>query len=280
MTKNRQFVALGPNDGFSAEGLTGFFTSATSLAFGVNAQGGICGVYGESNGIGAGADRMPPPEVANMGICTGVCGSGLTYGVYGLGGQIAGVWGEVPSPLGTGVIGRGGKTATGVLGASDDYGLDPNTHPFTSGIGVQGLSSCGSGFGVQGVSIKRFGATTTPTGTPMDGSGLDSNVPNGSGTGVWGASGSGTGVQGTSSSGRGGIFKSESAAQLELTPITSFQSPPKEGRAGDLLTLMGGLPTPSDHPVREMAELWFCIKGSTATSHAIWGKVEFSQIQQ
>src|SRR5262245_13104897 len=135
MATDHRFIAT-QNEGLSPLGLSGFCTSSTTLHFGVNAQGNGCGVYGESMGIGVGADRMPPMPVGQENVHTGVCGSGRTLGVFGIGGQVAGVFGEVPAPLGTGVIGLGKTTATGVLGASYDSATTEH-HPFSSGTGVK-----------------------------------------------------------------------------------------------------------------------------------------------
>ena len=48
MAHDDQFTALGPPSSGSGFPFSAFSTSATGMEYGVNAQGGRCGVYGES----------------------------------------------------------------------------------------------------------------------------------------------------------------------------------------------------------------------------------------
>ena len=61
--REKRHVATGPNVGLSIRGLTGFFTNAASLDFGVNVQGIHCGVYEES-GIQDSPRRGQPGSVS------------------------------------------------------------------------------------------------------------------------------------------------------------------------------------------------------------------------
>src|SRR5688572_276515 len=88
--REKRYVATGPNQGFTIRGVTGFYTDAGLLDFGVNVQGNRCGVYGES--FRPGGEPRTPPSGDNENV--GVCGVGLTYGVFGQGSQIAGVVGR------------------------------------------------------------------------------------------------------------------------------------------------------------------------------------------
>ena len=86
-----QFTATGP--AFDGAGFprAAFSTNSvgTDSTYGVNVQGESCGVYGES-GI-KDSNREATQRTENVGVC----GVGLTYGVFGRGFQTAGVYGEI-----------------------------------------------------------------------------------------------------------------------------------------------------------------------------------------
>ncbi len=264
--EEKRFVAT-QNEGLSPLELSGFATSATTLHFGVNAQGNGCGVYGECMGDDAPADRMTPFPVGQAGVATGVCGAGLTYGVFGVGGQIAGVYGEVPSTAGTGVIGIGRKGAGAILGMSTAEHLPAASLTSASNTGIEGISDGALGCGVVGSSVKRVDTIMSPK--VVDASG--------SGTGVMGKSGSGAGVKGFSSSGYGGVFESGDAMQLSLVPRKA-KNPPDKARAGDFLVIMVDVPRERDEAAAHVAELWFCRRGSDKDHAAQWGRVGFDNL--
>ena len=123
--EHKRFVALGPNDGFSVEGETGFYTKATLLDYGVNAQGNICGVYGES--LQNSGDRKATESgigVSGVGDNVGISGAGrvAVFG-FGTGDQDP----NAPMPLGpsprTGVMGINiGTFGSGIHGVHRSSG--------------------------------------------------------------------------------------------------------------------------------------------------------------
>jgi hypothetical protein len=167
---------------------------------------------------------------------------------------------NVPSgPLapGAGVLGRGGVSASprgtvaaGVIGLA-------------GGMPIPNISETGN----TGV----YGAGTT---------GIFGHGP----VGVRGQSDSGPGVHGIANSGRGGMSESVRSAQVQLVPqevrapfpnpvsVTPTATPtgregvqlPKNGRAGDLLTLMDD---------QRQCTLWFCVKGESGAGPARWAQV-------
>ncbi len=209
MAHDDQFTATGP--AFTGSGFpkAAFSTGreGTDCTYGVNVQGSKCGVYGES-GLVPDSSRQPP---ANYRDSVGVCGVGQSYGVYGDGGAIAGVYGQHENS-GAGVIGVGLKKNNGVFGVSKRY-----KEISGEGVGVRGASECLEGCGVKGLSVKEFSSNGP----------LSATVADGSGTGVMGESGSGTGVMGRSNTGVGGVFTSN-FAQIRLKPATTL-GPPKTG---------------------------------------------------
>ncbi len=254
------YTALGPADPDSGfpRGVTGFSTFASSLDYGVNAQGLRCGVYGES--VTVDSDR----EVSQDGI--GVQGFGETFGILANGNRgIAGAY-SVSNEGGKGVIG-----VTGQIGVTD---------PDQRGIGVVGAS-----FGSSVPSPLSWDPKRGPMPSP-------STIRGGAGTGVHGLSGTGTGVFGESDNGRGGVFNSQSSAQVQLEPRdVSINTPrtgavrlsawqvgegtapaqlPADGRAGDLLATTHPLP---DEPENIVGTLWFCSRGSTDEHAAVWREV-------
>lgn len=91
-------------------------------------------------------------------------------------------------------------------------------------------------------------------------------------TGVFGRSDEGAGVRGHSVKGNGGVFESETVAQVHLNPLVGRREPPPIGRAGDLAAIT---PPPNADGFTE-AELWFCVRSSTDSQPALWRKVQFS----
>ena len=163
MAHEDQFTATGPafeGAGFPRAAFSTGREGADST-YGVNVQGSECGVYGES-GISGGIDTgRTPPSPANANgqtvINTGVCGRGLSIGVFGDGFQHAGVYGQTDQPRASGgVVGVGrGAGVRGVTGASIDPRRPDKRTPDT-GAGVIGVSNNMGGFGVVGVSIIDF----------------------------------------------------------------------------------------------------------------------------
>jgi hypothetical protein len=250
------YTALGPADPDSGfpRGVTGFSTSASSLDYGVNAQGLKCGVYAESV-------REELDREAQEG--TGVYSIGETFGIMANGNRgIVGTY-SVSNEGGKGVIG-----VTGQIGTTD---------PEQRGIGVVGAD-----MGFSTPSPLLWGETMPSPST----------IRGGPGTGVHGLSGTGTGVFGESNNGRGGVFRSESSAQVQLEPrdvpintprtdavrLSAWQvgegmAPaqlPADGRAGDLLATTHPLP---DAPENIVGTLWFCSRGSTDEHAAVWREV-------
>ncbi len=176
--REKRVVATGPNQGFTVRGVTGFYTDADKLDYGVNVQGNQCGVYGES------VNTAPRTNRKTLKAGTGVTGVGDDTGVFGKGRAVAGVHGETQN-----------VSAIGVVGVSKDKRKPPDIN--ASGVGVLGATESFRGFGVVGLSINSLVLTNSTqlprperdpeTGTPM--------LPNefrqklGGGTGVYGETG-------------------------------------------------------------------------------------------
>jgi len=283
------YTALGPADPDAGvpRGVTGFSTFASSLVYGVNVVGERCGVYGATERI----DDPDRRETPVPGI--GVYGFGESYALYGQGNPgIGGVYAQ-HNHGGKGVIGVTGHAGTGVVGADLGEGVG---HPITTWQDTMPTpSKGGSGTGVLGISGRGDGTR----GESKEGSGVFGKSE--SGRGVAGTSGSGTGVfgegsqagiEGGSRNGRGGVFHSQSSAQVQLEPrdvpintprteavrLSAWQvgegmapAPlPANGRAGDLLATTHPLP---DEPENIVGTLWFCSRGSTDDHAAVWREV-------
>ena len=205
--REKRVVATGPNQGFTVRGVTGFYTEAATLDYGVNVQGNKCGVYGECVHTTP-TDRKSetlPPDPTDNGI--GVCGVGDDYGVFGKGFLYAGVHGENGSN-GTGVFGLGlNDTAIGVAGISKVK--KQGSKSTGGGIGIVGATESGQGFGVVGLGMESL--DDTPRSVPMPIIDIKGNLlfgdKLGSGIGVVGASRYGTGVHGASQKARGGVIR-------------------------------------------------------------------------
>ena len=209
----KRVVATGPNQGSSVRGVTGFFTAADKLDYGVNVQGNRCGVYGESgNPIHS---RTAPIDSREQ---VGVCGIGLSYGVFGRGFLRAGVYGEIEN-RGAGVAGQAvGGNAIGVAGIRVATSI--NSKPTDRGSGIIGVTEGGDGFGVVGLSVdtlidelQQLGPKVVPQPVrDIDGRFVNTD---GSGIGVFGGSGAGVGVQGVSGSGSAVLGSSKSGTGVE-----------------------------------------------------------------
>lgn len=220
------------------------------------------GVIGIGGGTGQNKDLLPLHTLTETGG-VGVYAQGAEATVSMVppsdeSGSIPGA--NVPSgPLapGAGVLGRGGvpippegSVAAGVIGLA-------------GGVPIPDISETGN-TGVYGAG---------PTG--VFGHGPE---------GVRGQSDSGAGVHGVADSGRGGMFESVRSAQLQLVPqeirapfptpvtVTPKEIPagrdeglqlPKDGRGGDLLTLMDD---------QRQCTLWFCVRGGDG-GPAQWAQV-------
>ena len=264
-TREKRVVATGPNQGFSVRGLTGFFTDAEKLSFGVNVQGNECGVYGESVNTTPQTNRRVPEDRI------GVCGVGDNYGVLGKGITKAGVRGEKDS-RGIGVFGVAVGDAIGVAGISKVK--NPRDKKKSTGNGIVGATEGGEGFGVVGLGLDSLEPTDEPELAPRvrrDKGKFVFGQTLGGAIGVLGASGTGTGVHGLSSEARGGVFESGVGAQVNLKPLFGKSVPSFDGEAGDLVVIVK-----EKEPTGEFAELWLCLRGKFHGESAVWGKVEIS----
>jgi hypothetical protein len=238
MAHDDQFTATGP--AFTGAGFerAAFSTGrvGTDSTYGVNVQGSICGVYGES------VNTFPPTNRTTREDRTGVCGVGDNYGVFGKGRTTAGVHGENDAS-GSGVFGLAQDVgAIGVAGISQVKNPNPEVKKTAEGVGIVGATESGKGFGVVGLSVDSL-TLTEPTTVPRPAQDINGQVvlPNnlGSGIGVLGASaagtavfavsGTGNGVEANSTSGAGVIGRSTSGVGAFFT---SFSKEAVVGRTG------------------------------------------------
>jgi len=255
--REKRVIATGPNQGFTVRGLTGFYTDADKLDYGVNVQGHECGVYGES------VDTPTPTNRKTIEDGTGVCGVGDNYGVFGKGITTAGVHGENEAS-GTGVFGVALDVgAIGVAGISQVK--KRRSKKKAQGIGIVGATESGQGYGVVGLSVDSLtltGPTSVPRPRLNDRTGMPEIGGVGSGIGVFGGSGTGTGVYGQSSTGRGGTFEAtQLAAQVRLVPAeqeTLTPQLPKNGKVGDMLMIRNTAKN-VDGKTEDKCSLWLCI---------------------
>jgi len=173
--------------------------------------------------------------ILKPGVKVGALGVAAHFGTYGRG-RYAGATGE--------------GERVGVKGVALDF--DPMSPPLV-GDHITG-NRPGSGLGVHGVS---------GTGTGVRG---DSRA----GVGVIGKSRSVAGVEGQSEHDVGGVFVSATQAQLRLYP--TLKSLPANGRAGDLLAVLGHDAT-LDVPT---ADLWFCVRAGHDRHQAVWKRMAFN----
>ena len=181
-----------------------------------------------------------------VGSSVGVVGSGNQAGVVGSSNAGIGVRGDAGPAGGTGVKGTGNP---GVRGETKAHGDNA----------VEGIADTGPG--------------APPTQLPQIGAG------------VYGHSVAGTGVRGSSERGRGGMFSSDSVAQLHLTPRwhSNLNRLPCSGQAGDLLMCspLAGEGDRDPNPEGK-ASLWVCIRSSEGDVGvggdgvpAVWARVQF-----
>jgi hypothetical protein len=257
------------------------------VEIGVGVIGKTCGVHGESAGNSMGTREGVPDG-------TGVHGRGELKGVYGdgpigvFGAGTEGVYGRGQNQQNlentTGVLGQGfeeGFGVTGVTFASDREGKLGHR------AGIIGVSNADSerdhdnldkllGAGVVGLSLKSLSG-------PLEGKLTiaelpdPKNVPDGDGTGVWGASGGGTGVHGESQSGRGGVFESQRIAQLRLVPrVNPIPKLPAIGEFGDLYAVLTQPDTSSI-----FIEMYLCVSpgDSTRGTRPMWAPFQFGPME-
>jgi hypothetical protein len=212
--------ANGVNDTQAATVLNALpnFESTSQVVLFVNGSGG-------GAELGPGVGQSPPPEtpaaifgssvtapgVAGTSVSSpGVTGTSQYQGVNGSG--PVGVYGGGNGGLtvGAGVVGQGAGGSPGMVGmAYENY----HNYNLSNAPGVLGASAGDAtrdtgnplavrGAGVVGLSIASLGGASDYPGVGL----LLPNpnlVPDGNGTGVWGASGGGTGVKGQSQNGTG-----------------------------------------------------------------------------
>jgi hypothetical protein len=226
MSSDNQYTALGP-------AVVGFQTDGANIDVGADVAGTKLGAKGR-------CDEGP-----------GVVGESNTMGVSGTGG-LRGIYGRGQNRFNqpentTGVLAEGYQEASGVTGLN--FSSDRRAR-LGHGAGVVGASNADSdrdpqnpdkqlGAGVVGLSLSTL-PQLIDTAEPLPLPDLK-RVPDGDGTGVWGASGRGTGVYGESNNGRGGVFKSATIAQLGLVPLVN-PTPllPAIGQFGDLYVVVTG----------------------------------------
>jgi hypothetical protein len=146
-------------------------------------------------------------------------------------------------------------------------------------IGVQGTADDRRGIGVQGISAQGFAVFATSA----------------RGTGLEASSNTGIAVNAHSQSERGGVFKSDSAAQIRLIPHEPSEPIPEQtlpsvvaliakgheeslpvrGQTGDLLctSMKGKPPKPGAPPAKPIGVLWLCAIGGDENDPAQWGQV-------
>lgn len=287
-----QFTATGP--AFSGAGYpyAAFSTNreGTDSPYGVNVQGTVCGVYGESL-ISSPLNRATPEHYSKIGVC----GMGNDFGVYGAGNTRVGVYGESENGA-CGVYGKSLKTkSAGVTGigqiqrtvpdSSAPYGVRAVDAETVGSTGVIGAGEGGKGFGIIGLSVKDITVNEavpggrTPTldvridkdGLPTTNKELDNGVGvlgmSGWGPGVFGFSENGIGLLGRSAIDRGGTFESgKFKAQVRLVPDkqkskTGIPELPKRGKVGDLFLIRNtsDIEHPEDVPPVDVCSLWLCI---------------------
>jgi len=102
--------------------------------------------------------------------------------------------------------------------------------------------------------------------------------------GVTGNATAGDGVVGSSGSGRGGVFSSETGAQLNLTPLFGNHRLPCVGKLGDMLMFspLAGAWAENEDLERDgqhLPSLWLCIKSSVGENalhgNAVWARFQF-----
>lgn len=213
----------------------GVVASAGASAVPTPAEAGNVGVFGQ------GGDQVD--ETMDIGspplIVVGPASAGA--GVVGRGGITRGNNGVPNDP----VVDTGGRSA-GVVGLAG--GLSMPLPGEYSRAGVFGKSD--SGPGVSGVAESGIGVVgASKTGVGVSGVNLSSD-----------AATSRAGIEGFAAADRGGVFTSQTVAQLRLVPLQIDGNPQIAGLAGDLLMTIDR---------ENIAHLWFCQVGGSPGA-AIW----------
>lgn len=201
------------------------------------------------------------PSILSTFPNTGVIGQGDTYGV--IGGQTGNIKDKgqlLATFTNIGVWGTsyGQEQAGGVVGESDvGYGVYGVTN---SGIGVSGGSQSKAGvFGESATAEGVFGYS-------------------GSAAGIRGESYSGPGVDGVGHGSVGGVFQSDSSAQLRLvpssTPLQENQSLLNSGQVGELCLYSVGQELGKTGTSRYTTILWLCIAPAAPRKQSVWAQVQ------
>lgn len=238
----------------------------------------------DSNYTATGHDEETPPAAAGFktearpgGIIEGVLVFGSQCGVHGIGetdaaSETIGVFGE--SEFGIGVKGHGHQGGDGVDGFSErGRGVFGSSH---FGNGVSGRSTENDGVEGSSSGETKSGVFGVHTGESMlPGFGVSGRTDFAQGVAVDGVSKKGgIGVRGSSDTGTGGVFSSETSAQINLVPNPKLIKLPRDGKAGDLLVING--PIDPEDPGLIGAILHVCLRSSDPQDPAMWGKVVFN----
>jgi hypothetical protein len=246
------------------------------------------------HGVGGVAHLQPGPDDVLPGV--GVFGQGglipdqntdqllLGTGVIGVGGDAGNM--DMPPRSDAGSVGVFGQGAdANVKTIVKDDGSTTFDGPAEPGAGVIGRGGVGTGARPQvaaGV-IGLAGGQSKPSIAETNSTGVHGHGP----TGVRGIGVGGPGVNGASDTNRGGIFASQNIAQIQLTPfrvrtklpppgsVTPMAIPlgalregaaslPKNGQAGDLMTLLDDA---------RLCTLWFCVQAEDSAGPAQWAQV-------
>ena len=297
--RDSNYTATG-HDEETPPAAAGFKTEARpgGIIEGVLVFGSQCGVHGIGE-TDAASETIGVFGESEFGI--GVKGHGHQGGdgVDGFSERGRGVFGS--SHFGNGVSGRStendgvegsssGETKSGVFGV--------HTKPTVLGFGVSGNSESRDGAGVNGFSTQGVGVTgfsernnavvgtssgETKSGvfgvhtgeSMLPGFGVSGRTDFAQGVAVDGVSKKGgIGVRGSSDTGTGGVFSSETSAQINLVPNPKLIKLPRDGKAGDLLVING--PIDPEDPGLIGAILHVCLRSSDPQDPAMWGKVVFN----
>jgi hypothetical protein len=268
-----------------------------STGVSIDANTGLLGMSGVGTGVvglsleGTGVGGISFDGTGVVGISLqgqGVAGSSeFDEGVFGSG-PLRGVRGVGQNPYNepentTGALGEGYEDSPGVIGLSFQSTLRGELGQAAGVIGASNADSVRDpnnptkllGAGVVGLSLTELPVAFDPSGIlPLPN---PSRVPDGRGTGVWGASGGGTGVHGESQSGRGGVFVSQQIAQLRLVP--QFNPNPGLPAIGDWGDLYLAVVTAGREGTLE-ATMWLCVSPGDGTpgNAAQWAPFQFGPV--
>ncbi len=259
MSSDNQYTALGP-------AVVGFQTDGTGIEIGAQITGNTYGIFGSSSDADTtgGVDPQKGTGVQGNGNLVGVVGESQTHRIIG-----PTIGSGSPTQEGVGVYGRGGMV--GIYGDSQAFRVVPLV-PSTQYIGVFGA---GTEAGIEG---RSFGAGNGVQGYTRGMPVIEPGPQRVPGDGVAGGSEYGVGVSGESIYNRGGIFQSDSVAQVQLRPADLGSHLPDKAQAGDLFMRLIEVEVLVDEKVhlREpRAELWLCVQPTLAQPDApiLWSKV-------